>query len=104
MTPSIKGARMPDIFLPCKIERGGFSSERTFVIDLADGSKLIGTADTEYLRDDKKNSIGGDQPPHGEQKKGLVQCRRVSDEDGHLVVEVPSADLIRVTQGDLVVM
>lgn len=93
-------------FIPCAIERGGFSSERTFEIDTNDGGKLVGTANVEYLRTESRRSLNDDTPEYGEIIKGFVACRQIegAERDGMILVEVPSADMIYVSSEDLVMM
>lgn len=79
----------------CAIELGGFSSERTFEIDLGDGEKLVGTALLEYLRDENFEKLDDDDP-HGERIEGFVACRVLRRTETDIWVEVPSADVIRV--------
>lgn len=89
---SQEGARMPELmFVPCKIERGGFSSERTFTIVRDDGEEIQGTANVEYLRGSDFGPIPDDQPPEGEVISGYVQCRIVqSIGNGRVILSVPS--------------
>ena len=49
-------------FIPCVIERGGFSSERTFEIKMHDGGKLVGTANVEYLRTESRTVLDENSP------------------------------------------
>jgi hypothetical protein len=92
---------MPYFFVPCRIERGGFSSERTFSLDREDHT-LSGTANVRYLRDANGQPLGDEQPPFGQEIAGFVQCRRIKAEDDRVFVEVPSTDLIALPKGSLV--
>lgn len=87
-------------FIPCEIERGGFTSERTFEISV-NGGKLIGTADVEYLRTESRQSLAEDTPSYGEKIQGFVACRKIREEKGGVLVEVPSSDMIHVATKDL---
>lgn len=88
--------------IPCRIERGGFSSERTFEISLPRGDVLAGTANVQYLLDAKRQPLEENIPEHGKVIDGFVRCRVVKKEaDGGVIIEVPSADLIRVPAGEL---
>lgn len=92
-------------FIPCIIERGGFSSERTFRIALPNGSELVGTADVEYLTDEDGNAIPDGQPEPGRPIRGRVQYRRLrSTHDGEVLIEVPSSDVVRLKTSQLVDM
>ena len=89
--------------MKCKIGRGGFSSERSFEIELADGSKLVGTADVRHLMNEKKEGLTDDAPQFEEMVDGFVKCRILrSDDKDRFVVEIPSADVVRVNQDSLV--
>lgn len=87
-------------FIPCEIERGGFTSERTFEISV-DSGKLIGTADVEYLRTEGRQHLDEDTPSYGEKIRGFVACRKIREEDDEVLVEVPSSDMIHVATKDL---
>jgi hypothetical protein len=88
------------LFIPCEIERGGFTSERTFEISV-DNGKLIGTANVEYLRTDDRKPLGEDTPGYGEKIRGFVACRKVREENDGVLAEVPSSDMIHVLTKDL---
>ncbi|MBN2581309.1 MAG: hypothetical protein JXB10_20175 [Pirellulales bacterium] len=88
--------------LPCSIERGGFSSERTFEIDLGPGKKLVGTAFVEYLLDREKKPLDENIPGYGAAVNGYVVCRKMRNlANNQVQVEVPSADVIEVSADSL---
>jgi hypothetical protein len=89
--------------IPCKIERGGFSGERTFTIATGGGEPLIGVAYYEYFLDSNQKPISEDEPPEGQKLDGFVMCRiiRLVD-DSTVIVEVPSSDTIEIQKRDLV--
>lgn len=94
-------------FVPCTIENGGFSSERTFTIALSRGDALVGTAHVMYLRNQQGQALPEGVPGYGEKLDGYVQCLIVLSPEqagGEAVVEVPSADLIRVSPEELAVI
>ena len=98
-------ARMPTevFYIPCRIESGGFTSERTFEIDDFRGGILVGTAYMDHLRDINKKPLDEDVPGYGESIKGFVRCLKIKDIDENAVlVELPSADVIHVSKDDLV--
>ena len=105
-TRSMEVARMPEqFFVPCKIENGGFSSERTFSIRLADGKVLEGTAHVDYLRDSKKRPLREDNPEPGEAISGFVACRKLRElQSGSVLIEVPSEYVIDVQEAELVAL
>ncbi|MGD0899407.1 MAG: hypothetical protein ABR915_16340 [Thermoguttaceae bacterium] len=95
----------------CKIERGAFTNERTFTLELSprltyeggNEGRLVGTAHFEYLRDENKKPLSPDDPPYGITIEGFVLCRTIRElKDGWIVVEVPSADIIHISMDDLV--
>ena len=87
-------------YIPCKIERGGFSSERTFEITVACG-KVIGTANVDYLRTEDREHLDEDTPGYGDKIKGFVACRKIRDEENGVLVEVSSSDMIHVATNEL---
>ena len=97
---------MPNFFyIRCTIERGGFTSERTFEISLPEGEKLIGTAYIEHLCGADKKSLPEDEPGFGKVIVGYVKCRKIRDlDESKVMIEVPSADVIHVAAEDLVEM
>jgi hypothetical protein len=102
-TSITRSARMPVHFVPCRIARGGFSSERTFFIDVEGEERVLcGTAHLDYLRDADRQPIGDEQPLPGEEISGFVQCREIESADGRVVVEVPSTDLLEMPRDNLV--
>lgn len=96
---------MPVYFhIACSIERGGFTTERTFEIETGDG-RLVGTAYIEHLCDEHRQPLSEDEPPYGEKIRGFVKCRKIREtNDGKVLVEVPSADVIHVSAEDLIEM
>ncbi len=96
---------MPDsFFVPCKIERGAFSSERVFVITLPDeGGTIRGTANIRYLLDEFKKALDHDSPAPGATIDGFVQCHLIGRaDDGTVTIEVPSTDLLHIPENELV--
>jgi len=98
-------------YIVCRIERGAFTTERTFEIELSERirygkaveGRLVGTAHLSHLRDAQKQALTEDDPAYGETIKGYVQCRAIRDlPDESVVVEVPSADVIHVSREELV--
>lgn len=92
---------MQVFWIPCKIERGGFSSERTFEIDTPEG-KLVGTAFVDHLRNKQRKPLDETMPAAGNQIEGFVKCRIIRHQDDRVLVEVPSADVVNVPSNDLV--
>lgn len=86
----------------CTIERGGFSSERTFEVETSDGGKLVGSADIRYLCDENKNPLDDDEPPFGQRISGFVKCRWIRPIDNqNVLIDLPSADVIHVPADEL---
>ena len=82
-------------FIECKIERGGFSSERVFEISLA-GKKIRGLSYVDFVCKEDGEPLG-DEPPPGESIAGYVQCRviRATTKD-RVLIELPSTELVDV--------
>lgn len=94
---------MREYFLiECEIDRGGFSSERTFEIELPGQQKLVGTAYVEHVLDANKRPLDEDTPQLGNPIRGFVKCRKIRDDDGRVLIEVPSADVLQVSAESLV--
>jgi hypothetical protein len=86
-----------EFYMPCVIERGGFSSERCFEVELQDGDKLVGLAFVEYVLDENMKPLDKNSPAFGKPIRGFVQCRLLQQIDEKTVlIEVPSSDVIRV--------
>ena len=94
-------------YIACKIEGGAFTSERTFTIPLSEDvrwqgeteGKLVGTAHLDHLRTRDKKRLPEDEPPYGSTLDGYVLCRKIRAlPDSRLLVEVPSADVIHVSE------
>lgn len=96
---------MPEsLFVPCKIERGGFSSERVFEIKVShEGDSLTGTANLRYLLDEHRRPLSPDSPAPGTTIDGFVQCLLIEQSvDGTVTIEVPSTDMLNVSEDELV--
>jgi hypothetical protein len=98
-------------YIACQIERGAFTNERTFEIELSDNitcqgeheGKLVGTAHASHLRTSERQRLGEDEPSYGEAIEGFVRCRIIRELPNEWVlVEVPSADVIHVSKDSLV--
>lgn len=99
-------------YIACTIEHGAFTNERVFEIALSDkirtyegeqSGRLVGTAHTEHLLDQGKKPLDEDQPGYGSTIEGFVLCRKLRElSAGWVIVEVPSADVIHVSQDSLV--
>lgn len=89
-------------WIKCKIERGGFTNERTFEIELGGDGRLIGTANVEYVLDDQKQPLEEDAPAYGESISGFVQCRKLEEKAEAILIELPSSDVIHVHESALV--
>lgn len=83
--------------VPCKIERSAFSSERMFSIMLSgEEPSLIGAAYYKHLRDPRRRQLTPDQPKPGHPIHGFVECLVLREEGDQYLVEVPSADILRI--------
>ena len=99
-------------YIACTIEHGAFTKERVFDIQLSEkirtydgtiGGKLVGTAHTDHLRDRYKQRLQEDEPGFGNSVEGFVLCRKLRElDEGWVIVEVPSADVIHVSEDALV--
>lgn len=93
-----------EVYIPCRIVQGGFSSERTFEIDTDDGGRIVGTAYIAYLRDSDRRKLAEDYPGFGATIEGYVRCRILESSGEQSLVEVPSADTIHIPASELVEM
>jgi hypothetical protein len=58
------------VFIPCMFKRGGFPSERVFIIH-ARGGELVGVADAQYCFHRDGRPLG-DEPPEGQEIAGRL--------------------------------
>jgi len=91
-------------FVPCTIKPGGFSSERTFEVKNGCEGQLIGIASVEYLLDESRKPLADDVPGYGQEINGFVKCLLIKSdkERGVAMVELPSDDVVRVSETSLV--
>ena len=59
------------VFIPCAFKRGGFPSERLFIIRARGGGELSGVADVQYCSRHDGSPVG-DEPPEGEEIEGRL--------------------------------
>lgn len=59
------------VFVRCDFRRGGFPSERVFVLHQSERRELRGTAPVQYCYTADRRPLG-DEPAHGETVAGLV--------------------------------
>ncbi len=89
-------------YIPCTIERGGFSSEWVFTIPLGKGEEVIvGCSDTHHIRDSAWNRIP-DKPVNESPVSGYVKCKVLKIESGRVLVEVPSRHIFTIDESLLV--
>ena len=89
------------LFVPCRIQRGGFSSERTFEIRGGNGSS-VGTADIDYLRDGNWNRLDDNEPDENLVIDGYVQCKVLRNVgDDRVLIEVPGARTVYAAKAEL---
>lgn len=74
------------VFVQCDFLRGGFPSERVFLLQLPDGAKMSGTAPAHYCYTADRKPLGN-APAEGERVNGLV---------AGLEIARPDADTVRV--------
>jgi hypothetical protein len=89
--------------VPCTIKPGGFSSERTFEVKNGREGHLIGVASAEHLLDEFRKPLADDVPGYGQEMPGFVKCMliRSDEEQGVALVELPSDDVVRVSETTL---
>lgn len=85
-------------YLRCKIESGGFSSERTFEIELASGDKVVGAANVQYFRDSECEPLDEETPGYSESIDGYVKCRVIRERDQAAWIDVPGINAVLVPQ------
>jgi hypothetical protein len=59
------------VFIPCEFRRGGFPSERLFVIRVR-GGEFRSVADVRYCYREDRSPLGALEPAEGQSLKGLV--------------------------------
>ena len=96
--------RASTIYLTCKLTRSGFSTERVFRSEQADGQECIGAAPVHYCWTLDGEKIGDDVPKRGESILGLVAGHILANGGGTAQVELPDGQLIEVPTAQLVSM
>jgi hypothetical protein len=92
-----------DVRVRCRISRSGFSSERVFRLELANGTIHTGAAPLDYCFNQNHEPLGADQPPVGKLIQGFLSARVVRKEpDGTSWVHLPSGDVVQVKQSSVV--
>jgi len=91
-------ANSESLALPCKITRSGFSNERVFRIEVADGSIYVGACPRQYCFTGTGQPLKENQPAEkGKIIEGLVLASRVREEgDGIILVSVPDGAVLPV--------
>ncbi len=83
------------VALPCKLAPGGFSGERVFEVELANGEAYRGLAPRPFCWNGQGRIVGAGEPS-GE-VAGMVAARVVDElDDGQVIVEVPDGAVIAV--------
>jgi hypothetical protein len=94
--PRREGAMRTQFLIPCTIERGGFSTERIFTIRLPDGPETF-AGYYEHFLDGDRNQLPVDVPGSGEVVEGFAKCRILQQqEDGTIIIDIPSSDSLLV--------
>jgi hypothetical protein len=92
-------ANQKKIALSCTISRGGFTDERVFRVEMANGETYIGACSRRYCYAKDKRIIKEEQPKRGETIDGLVMARHIRDEEeGALLVSVPDGAVLLVSE------
>jgi hypothetical protein len=90
------------VLIQCELSRGGFSSERVFRIEAADGGTLVGVADLSYCYDRAGERLKPDQPAAGKRVHGLVSARVIREEGDAVLLSVPDGSVASVLRGVIV--
>jgi hypothetical protein len=100
--PRMDQVMTPTFLIPCKIERGGFSTERLFTIELPDGPKTFAGYYEHFLNADRQK-LDLETPAEGELMEGFAKCRIIQrQDDGALIIDIPSSDSLLVQPENLV--
>jgi hypothetical protein len=95
-------AREKVVFVRCSFLRGGFPTERVFVIRFANGAELRGVAPVHYCYTKDREPLG-DQPPKGGEVDGLVVGIAIKRLDGDTVrVHLPDGDIYELGDAHIV--
>jgi hypothetical protein len=88
----------PLVAIPCKLYQGMFSSERVFVVPLADGKTYDGVAPRHFCWNSDGEPVGEGERTDG--APGFVAAKVVEELDGNqLAVEVPDGEVVAVDKG-----
>ena len=90
------------VFVPCTFQRGGFPSERLFILRSPGHAELRGVADVNYCYDESDRPLG-DEPPQGEEIRGRLigVVVRVSG-DSTVRVHLPDGEVYDLDRNKLV--
>jgi hypothetical protein len=80
------------VVVPCALLRGGFPSERVFVIRFEGGTELRGVAPVQYCYTRDREPIGGGPTADGE-VDGFVVGVVIGEKDGIFRVHLPDGDI-----------
>lgn len=85
------------IALPCKLAPGGFSGERVFEVELADGKLYRSVAPRQFCWNDQGRLVAENEP--ADEASGMVAARVLDwTDDGQTIVEVPDGEVIAVEE------
>ena len=88
--------------IPCKIERGGFSTERLFTIAIT-GEQKTYAGYYEHFLNENGDPLDLNSPSEGEVLDGYAKCRLIQKlDDGTFIINIPSSDSLLVPEGELV--
>ena len=90
------------VFIPCAFKRGGFPSERLFIIRARGGGELRGVSNVEYCSRHDGSPVG-DEPPKGEEIEGRVLgvvVRLLGD--GSVRVHLPDGEVYDLDRANVV--
>ena len=86
--------------IPCTIDRGGFSNERTFEFNLTNGGLAVGLSDIEHLMDSTFQKLRPNDclTP----TKGYVKCRTLKSDATRVLVDVPQGETYTILRSQLI--
>ncbi len=90
------------VALKCKIERGGFSAEKIFIIPVEEEKEYTSMASYRYCWNQNNKPLGKYEPESGLSIEGMVAARIIiNNNPDSVLVSIPNGETIRVNKDQI---